>query len=174
MSLAYLFWHRPAPGVDPAAYEGRLRAFHAALELPGSRTVRLASAPWLAGEGPVYEDWYPVEGWEALGALNERAVSGPRRTPHDAAAEHAGTGAGGVYRRVSGPGSDPAGAAQWLAKPPGRAYADWLPELVATAGDRAAVWQRQMVLGPAPEFCVLSPAPADLPWPATATEPEPL
>lgn len=82
MSLAYVFWHRPAAGVDP------------------------------------------VDGWSALGALNDRAVTGPRRAPHDAAA-------------------------------PG-----------------AAVWQRQMVLGPAPEFAVLAPGEVTLPWPSRRTGPQ--
>lgn len=31
MTLAYLFWHRPATGVEAAAYEAELGDFHAAL-----------------------------------------------------------------------------------------------------------------------------------------------
>jgi len=29
--LAYVFWHRPGADAEPAAYEARLTAFHAAL-----------------------------------------------------------------------------------------------------------------------------------------------
>ena len=39
-------------------------------------------------------------------------------------------------------------------KPAGEPYATFLARL-----PRAECWQRQLVLGPAPEFCVLGPAP---------------
>jgi hypothetical protein len=34
----------------------------------------------------------------------------------------------------------------------------------ALAND-ASAWQRQMTLGPASEYCVVAPAPHELPWP---------
>jgi len=171
--LAYLFWHRPADGTDPGAYEDRLRAFHAALALPGSRTLRLRRAPYDRLAAPAYEDWYPVENWAALGALNDRAVSGPRRAPHDAAAARAAEGDGGVYRLLHGRADAPVDEAAWLAKPSGLPYDAFLAALREAAGD-AAIWQRQMVLGPAPEFGVLAPGPVDLPWPAVRTGPAPI
>jgi hypothetical protein len=199
VQLAYVFWHWPAGDADRAAYEDRLREFHAALGLDRSRTFRLDRAPWDDPRPEPYEDWYPVAGWEQLGALNERAVSGARRAPHDAAAAAAGDGAGGVYRLIgaaadgastggappsagapaaadaaaAGAPGEPVTRAHWLAKPAGLAYDDFLPALL-TAARGGAVWQRQMVLGPAPEFAVLGLQALALPWPATLTAPRSL
>lgn len=170
MPLAYVFWHAPSGDADVAEYEQRLRDFHAALELPGSRTFRLERAPHDAPPR-VYEDWYPVAGWQALGDLSDRAVTGARRTPHDAAAARAAHGAGGVYGLVQGAVDDPVTQARWLAKPAGMAYGRFHEELVATAPG-ATVWQRQMVLGPAPEYAVLSTEPLALPWPSVRTGPQ--
>jgi hypothetical protein len=167
--LAYVFWHVAAPDAGREDYEGRLGGFHAALRaappagLGATAAFGLRAIPWLGDRGG-YEDWYLVDDFTALGRLNEAAVSGTRRVPHDAAAVLAATGAAGVMGHVAGPllGGPPAWAA-WLGKPAGAAYPDWHAALAEAAGDAAAVWQRQMVLGPAPEFCVLAPAPRTLP-----------
>lgn len=166
--LAYLFWHRPAAGAERADYERALAAFHAALAahppagFGGSAAYRLAAAPWLAGDGDAYEDWYRVADWAALGRLNDAAVSGPRAAPHDAVAHAAGAGAGGVYRLVAG-----------SAGPPQRPHHTWLHAL---PDDRepAAAWQRQMVLGPAPEFVLVSERALGLPGAAHASAPVPV
>jgi hypothetical protein len=122
----------------------------------------------------VYEDWYPVADWAALGALNDAAVSGARRAPHDAVAALARDGHGGVYRLLHG---EPAFAAvryaAWLPKPRETSYAELRAGLEEAAGS-AAVWQRQMVLGPAPEFAVLAAEPVALAWPAAQTDPRPV
>jgi hypothetical protein len=168
--LAYVFWHRPAGGIDPHAYEAALAAFHVALAaapphgFAASAAFRLSAAPWLPGDGPAYEDWYAVTGWEELGALNAAAVSGPRAAPHDAVAGEAGAGAGGVYGHVSGPEPLEAAHAAWLPKPDGEDRDAFQAALAAPGG---AVWMRQMVLGAAPEYVVRTAAPAELPWPAT-------
>jgi hypothetical protein len=153
--LAYVFWHWPAPGVDAARYTGALVAFHRSLAstppagMHGSRVYEVEAAPWL----PVtraYEDWYLVDGFAALGVLNEAAVTGARREPHEAAARLAGGGHGGVYRLLapaSGPGLD---RTTWCSKPAGVPYAEFVAKLPA-----GETWQRQMVLGPAPEFCLV-------------------
>ena len=146
MTLAYVFWHWPA---QRALYEERMEAFHGALERPGSVTFRLDRAPFDDPEPP-YEDWYPVADWADLGALNDVAVSGPRRAPHDAVAAMSRKGAGGVYRLIAG--AMPLGEvthAAWTATPPPQP---------PPAG---AVWQRQLVLGPAPEYAVLGASPSD-------------
>lgn len=145
--LAYVFWHRPAPGTDPAAYERALKHFHHALALPhGSRTLKLDRAPH-DPQPAYYEDWYLVADWTQLGALNDRAVDTARHTAHDAAARHAASGAGGVYKLLTGTPPQAPFDATWLTKPRNVPYAQFLPTLAAPA-----VWQRQMVLGPAPEL----------------------
>ncbi len=131
--LAYVFWHRPAAGVEREDYEEAQRRFHAEIGVP-SACFALAELPFASGaEGDGYEDWYLVEDWTALGALNEAAVDGRRRPSHDRAA---------AWR-------EPPAEARWLYKRPGEATADLLTRL----GGDASIWQRQMVLGPAPEFC---------------------
>lgn len=171
--LAYVFWHRPRVEVAPAAYEASVAAFHAVLAAAppegfrGSHVSRLDDAPWLPGGGPAYEDFYLAADWAAVGRLNDAARHGPRRSPHDRAAAQAGTGAAGIYRRVLG-SPRPAGTlATWFDRPDGvdaTALGETLDERLA---DRdASLWQRQMVLGPAPEHCLLSDEPIDLaPWP---------
>lgn len=171
--LAYVFWHRPGEDADPAAYEARLAAFHAALAahppegFSASAALRVGEAPWLPGSGPAYEDWYAVEGWEALGRLNEAAVRGARAEPHDAVAARAAAGAGAVYGLVSGPPVLAARRASWLAKPAGLDREAFHASL---DGPGRSVWMRQMVLGPAPEYAVRSDVPIVLPLEARAIE----
>lgn len=158
--LAYVFWHWAAPQAARDAYVERLRAFHRALRAApppgfrGSRVLAIEGAPWAPGS-PAYEDWYLVDDFAALGALNEAAVTAARRAPHDAVASLVAGGAGGVYRRLSeGRDLPRASAVNWMSKPAGEGYASFLARLPA-----AEAWQRQLVLGPAPEFCVFGPAP---------------
>ena len=135
--LAYVFWHRPAEGVSRDAYEDRLRSFHATLEVP-SAAFRLDALPWRPEAGG-YEDWYLVEDWAALGALNEAAIAAARRDEHDAAARLSGEGWAGVWKLVRGGPPEPPASVTWADAP---------------SDDAPAVWQRQMTLGPAPEFCL--------------------
>ena len=168
--LAYVFWHRPG-GEEAAGYEARLGAFHAALAahpppgFAGSAALRLQEAPWLAGDGPAYEDWYAVDGWEALGALNAAAVRGERARPHDAVAGQARAGAGAVYGLVDGPPELVATRTSWLGKPAGADRGAFHAQL---GGPGRSLWMRQMVLGPAPEYAVRSGAPVELPYEAVA------
>lgn len=100
------------------------------------------SEPWI-GDG--YEDWYLVDDWHSVGVLNAAAVDAAHRGDHDAVAEHAGAGAAGIFALQEGDlDVADAGVAEWSASP-----------LPAPAGEHA-LWQRQMVLGPAPEFCLLT------------------
>lgn len=148
--LAYLFWHRPATGVDADEYERAQRRFHALVETD-SACFEVAELPF--DPRPGYEDWYPVEDWAGLGRLNAAAVDAPRRAGHDAAAALAGEGWGAVYALVRGAATIPK-TAIWREKPRG---VD-LDTVLAGAGD-AAVWQRQLVLGPAPELCLAAGGP---------------
>jgi hypothetical protein len=157
--LAYLFWHRPGPDVDADGYEEAQRRFHAALETE-SACFRLAELPF--DPSPGYEDWYLVEDWGALGELNEAAVDGVRRPAHDRAASDTVAGWGGLYTLVRGPATAPDGA-EWYDKPP------LVPTKTFLAGlPETTIWRRELVLGPAPEFCVAVPGAGsrERVWPA--------
>jgi hypothetical protein len=148
--LAYVFWHQPRPGVDVRTYENPQRSFHSSLETT-SASFRLAELPFGDGERG-YEDWYLVENWEGLGDLNRAAVDSTRRPGHDLAASQSADGWGAVYSSVRGPASIPDGA-DWHHKPRGESSESFIASLAGTA-----VWQRQMALGPGPEFCAATPA----------------
>ncbi len=160
--LAYVFWHRGVPDISTREYEAAIGAFHAALAddppagLHGTYAFRLAHAPWLPGPGLAYEDWYVVEDWTALGALNVAAVADTQRGSHDRIAREAREGAGAIYVHLFGHVEVTASVAEWFAKPAGETYGSWREALrLNLDGSGAGVWQRQMVLGPSPEFCVL-------------------
>jgi len=199
--LAYLFWHRPRDPADVEAYEHAQLAFHRSLArsrpvgMCGSASFRVPEIPWLAAEShgetesvapsPGYEDWYLVEDYTALGVLNEAAVGHGHRTLHDDAARRYGGGAGGLYTLVEGDRADALAAAGtlavWVTRPPGSQRRP-LEDLLGDGMDpqRASLWRRQLVLGPAPELCLLAGetsagvAPTRLPegWSATTLERE--
>jgi hypothetical protein len=139
---------------------------------------------------PAYEDWYLVEDFAALGVLNEAAVGRGHRTAHDQVARRSGAGSGGLYallegdRSMMGQGASAPGersAAIWVQRPPG-SRPRMLAELLGDGMDpsRSSLWRRQLVLGPAPEFCLLArerppgAAPTRLPtgWTARTLERE--
>lgn len=150
--IAYVFWHWPA---REDGYEDALVAFHRALALHpckgfrGSRSARIGRRPWL--EVPrAYEDWYLLDDFTALGQLNDAAISGPRAAPHDAIAARPAGGVAALYGLVRGEVARPLHAA-FRAKPRGVDY----PSYVSGLPSDVQVWQRKMVLGPSPEFCLL-------------------
>jgi hypothetical protein len=168
--LAYVFWHWRQVEIAAQAYENRQRAFHAALAAApsagflGSCSVALSYAPWAAGGGDAYEDWYMVQDFSALGFLNEAAVSASRAAPHDAAAAVAAGGAGGLYRLQHGAAVHQPQVAHWFGKPAGMSYSTLFAQLAPVVEHvQGALWMRQMVLGPAREFCLHAAAPVSLP-----------
>lgn len=172
--LAYLLWHRPAEGVEREAYERAAERFHRSLAhtppagFCGSALYRTLEPPWLPGEGKVpgaahgmvYEDWYFVEDFTALGVLNEAAVAHGHRGPHDEVAHRYGSGAGGLYVLREGHVGGVQESAIWIARPLGAHRAE-LAELLGDGMDpeRSSLWRRALVLGPAPEYCLLAPEP---------------
>jgi hypothetical protein len=161
--LAYIFWHHPRPDVDVAAYERALHDFHRALGESGaegfvrSETFRVSGASWINDGGDAYADWYLVAGSFALDPLNEIAVSGARRPGHDEAAAWSARGAGGLYRLLEGEAElDAPVIERWLTKPRGTSYEEFYGWARPRAREGGELWRRQMVLGPAPEFCLLS------------------
>jgi hypothetical protein len=181
--LAYVFWHRPHEPAETEAYEQAQVSFHRSLArtppvgLCGSAVFRVAELPWLlpastaperpAEAGPAYEDWYLVEDYAALGVLNEAAVGRGHRTAHDDLARRFGAGSGGLYGLIEGERAQiahdagplaEASLAIWVARPPG-SRRRVLGELLGDGMDprQASLWRRQLVLGPAPEYCMLAP-----------------
>jgi hypothetical protein len=178
--LAYVFWHSPREPGASEEYEQALIAFHRSLarSLPvgmrASASFQLASLPWLPsmvetekGDGTSrggYEDWYLLDDFAALGVLNEAAVGRGHSTRHNDAARRFGRGAGAIYALVEGePCAEALGEASiavWIAPPPG-SHRRGLEELLGDGMDpqRASLWRRQLLLGPAPEFCLLAGEP---------------
>ncbi len=177
--LAYLFWHRPREGAPAEDYERALETFHRSLHRQppaGLSTVacyRLTVPPWEEDDpadpsrGWLYEDWYLLEDYASLGVLNEAAAGRGHRSRHDEIAALAGPGAGGVYALLEGEpdAASLAGArvAVWVTSRPRAASARaggaglGPAELLGDGmdGASASLWRRQLVLGPAPEFCLL-------------------
>src|SRR5689334_25099586 len=100
----------------------------------------------------------------ALEPLNHGAVTGGRQRPHDSAAALAGGGTAGLYALKPAAALEAPTAAAWFGKPDGTRYAELFEELAPLVRESgAALWMRQMVLGPTPEFCLQGIAPAELP-----------
>lgn len=168
--LAYVFWHWPQSPPDVREYERRQRAFHTALAaapahgFQWSVTVGISGAPWAAAGADAYEDWYAVDDFAALGTLNESAVSGSRLAPHDAAAAAVAGGTAGVYGLKAGTALRAPRFAHWFGKPAGMSYRDLFTQFTPVVERaQAALWMRQMVLGPAREFCLHAASPLSLP-----------
>jgi hypothetical protein len=168
--LAYVFWHWRQAAATAEEYEARQRAFHDALAADPPRgflrstTAAVSGAPWASAGGAAYEDWYLLNGIPALEPLNEAAVTGTRQRPHDAAAALAAGGTAGLYALRGGAAVETPTHAAWFGKPAGMRYATLFEELAPLLHDiGAALWMRQMVLGPTPEFCLRGRAVADLP-----------
>jgi hypothetical protein len=162
--LAYVLWHHRRTAALSGVYEAGLAAFHEALrhgEIPGfigSSTHVVSKLPWLA-HSPSHEDWYIVDDWDAIGRLNDAAIIGAHKTPHDLTAHSAIVDGGAIYRLRAGTCALQATSALWFNKPPRIAY--WvLMEMInhdLCAGG-SGLWQRQLALGPSPEFCILGPS----------------
>jgi hypothetical protein len=168
--LAYVFWHWRRPTVPAPDYEAAQRRFHSALSATPPRgfqrsfSVAVEGLPWAANREACYEDWYLIEGSAALDPLNEGAISASRQAPHDAAAALAAGGTAGLYSLRQGMPAAVPGVLTWFTKPAHMSYGALfatLEPLTRTAG--AALWCRQMTLGPALEFCFHSREPVVLP-----------
>ncbi|HUA10881.1 MAG TPA: hypothetical protein VMA83_02635 [Solirubrobacteraceae bacterium] len=162
--LAYVFWHRPRDDADTGAYERADADLHRSLQreraggLIESATARVGELPRLKGGG--YEDWYVVPGYAGLGELAAAAATGAHADPHGRAAGMLAEGTAGLYEHLDGDGGVAhATHATWVERPPGARYPA-LADLFSGADGpfRAGLWRRALVLGPAPELCVLHDA----------------
>src|SRR4051812_28418380 len=162
--LAYVFWHIPGFGASRDEYERLLIGFHEALAAhapEGFRTsfaYRVENAPWIGAGAAAYEDWYIVENSAALDGLNDAAVSGPRKAPHDLVASFAASGAAGLYRLKTGSLDEMKHGrhAWWFSKPAGSYDAFFQQLRPLSEAPQTNLWMRQMVLSAAPEFCLRS------------------
>jgi hypothetical protein len=159
--LAYVFSHRPASGVDLQAYEDSLRKFHGALA-DAAPSGFISSSTFKTGD--MFSDWYMVESSAALDLINDAAVSGARSPAHDAAARMAIDGVGKLLKLHAGEYFAGSGFEIRFAKPPGMGYADLYARLQSwTGAPEVSLWRRMMVLGPPPEFTILTPSKLELP-----------
>ncbi|MBL8211232.1 MAG: hypothetical protein JNK87_11000 [Bryobacterales bacterium] len=177
MNVTYFFWHVPRTGVDEAVYAARLVRFQEELEALGSgvtglladpQSYRLEDVPWMNTGRAVYLDAYPLDSFASMELLNTASVTGPLTQPHADIAALFGSGAGSLYEMRFGL-LDPAavGHGYWFSKPAGMTYDEINAILQPLAINGGAVFRRLMVLGPSPEFCLLSPEPVGLPAPIT-------
>ena len=130
-----------------------------------SVVFQIKGAPWIGENAVGYEDWYLVEDSCALDVLNDAAISHAHKESHDRVAQRAAGGAGGLYRfRTGRVDVRQSYFAAWLSKPTGTSYEMFYDSLSGwTSQPGVGLWGRQMVLGPTPEFCLLSPERIDLP-----------
>ena len=174
--LAYVFWHWPRADAAVDRYEASLAGFHASLVQLADSPVRFTTTwavtglPWAPHAAECYADWYLVSGFGDLGRLNQVAVTAGRQAAHDRVASLSEGGTGGLYRPrgalLAGHDwvSSPPGWEAWFAKPDGCSYPEldaMLAGIVGSAGCQG-LWQRQLTLGPGPEFCLVSTRPVAL------------
>ncbi len=183
--LAYVFWHWQDVSSQRQAYEEYLVAFHQTLQTAKpagfqfSMVLQTNKLPWIDGETVAYEDWYLLENSAALDRLDEAAVNRVRRPSHDRVAQLAGGGSGGLYRLRTGTPDvlKMQKLAIWFDKPQGMTYealyAVLQQPMLHASG---CLWQRQMSLGPAWEFCWHTTYEAHIPatWPALQVAISPL
>jgi hypothetical protein len=129
---------------------------------------RVEGASWL----PVrfgYEDWYLLDDTCALDIVNREAVAGATGSAHRGVASLAGGGTAGLYRPAGwhGPTALPEArgpVALWFSKPYGVSYEALYSEVASVKGSAPAeLWERMLVLGPTPEFCLLQEEAVALP-----------
>jgi len=168
--LAYVLWHRRNQAAPRDVYEEKLTRFHQVLDeshlagFRGAVVARIAEAPWFVENFETYEEWYVLDGSSVLDELNEIAVSGARKEPHDELARLANDFRAGLYQLKMGPFTTVSGnTATWLSKPAGTTYQSFYGSLSEPLTvSQGSLWRRQMVLGPTPQFCVTAPDGVDL------------
>lgn len=169
--LAYVFWHRKMDHVRAVEYEASLVEFHKALMNSkvngylGSIVSRIEGAPWMMMERSGYEDWYCISNSEVIDALNQSAVTGISKNPHDSAARMAVDMHAGLYESKNHfEGHLDSEWAIWFSKPAGTEYSQLYAEIEALSPDgESDLWRRRMVLGPTPEFCLLAKQRIEIP-----------
>jgi hypothetical protein len=169
--IAYVFWHFGKTEIPMREYEPVLAGFHDNLRqnkpdgFLRSKVYRVKNLPWMDPHRIIYEDWYIVENFSALDALNLGAVAPRMKGPHDKIASFSDRGAGGIFRLKNEPEPEyQATVAYWLTKPLDMTYEHFYTKLEPFASHpQAALWTRQLVLGPSKEFCLHAPKELEIP-----------
>ncbi len=163
--LAYVFWHQRASQTTREEYQQKLIAFHQILQKRDSEgflfsmVLETARLPWMKEETEVYEDWYLVENSAALDPLDKASVTGICQEPHNQIARLAAYGTGALYRlkdeTITPATLSGIRSVTWFSKPDGMSYAQLYALMPELRGDpQGILWQRQMTMGPALEFCL--------------------
>jgi hypothetical protein len=169
--LHFVFFHWPQLTVDRGVYKERLMHFHERLRealpragYPGSVVFEMDNPPGVLFQGRLFSDWYAVNAWNFIERFKTTAV-GEVVTEHNAVAQWMAGGAGAMYDVRGGTNAPPVAArsSYWFSKPPGMSYAALDAQLAPLiAMPDVTLWQRQLVLGPTPEFVLTSPEPLSL------------
>jgi hypothetical protein len=176
--LAYVYWHRPRACVGrDSSYERALERFHrsfAHVRPSGFHRSTVSWLPHLPWEEPdadagAYEDWHLVDGWSAIGVIEEAAVSRGHLGAHETIADLAGWLTASVYRLIEGQAQLGGGEGIWVGPAddepapkgsPSRGHAKRAsPTIASLLGDGMepssdGLWRRCLGLGPAPEYCL--------------------
>ncbi len=164
--------------MDEVVYAAKLVRFQEELEQLGTGVSGLArdpvayrvdAVPWIPGpripvNRLVYLDVYVMESTAQMELLNVATVNGRMVEPHAEIAALYGWGAGSLYGVRAG-GVEAAAHSYWFSKPAGMSYAELDAALAGLITEGVALMRRMMVLGPSPEFCMLSPVELTLPAP---------
>ena len=161
--IAYVFWHQKMELVSSKTYENALIMFHRSLYnfgvkgYIGSQTFKIEGAYWMGASESGYEDWYLLEDSGVMDKLNQAAVSGSVKDPHNAAAHMATNLHAGLYVIKSPYLSFFSGkSATWFTKPRDVGLDQIMISHRNSNEKLGDLWMRQMVLGPTPEYCFVS------------------
>ncbi|MCI4365751.1 MAG: hypothetical protein L3K10_06815 [Thermoplasmata archaeon] len=164
-TLAYVFFHRPKRSVGAREYVRALVRFHRGLAVAHpdgfqeSAAFSCSRAPWKETRpGPIYLDWYVVDGFPALDPLREVAYRPPWVGMHRAIARRADVGWGAVYSaRSEARAPKRTERLRWFSST--EATVAWLDSRAREPVSEGTLWRRQLALGPSPEFCWASEVP---------------